>query len=93
MSKLDANEPIRRNVYVAAAIAVLATVFGMLAVADPITAQKVFAALAVGLGEAGALWGGTERARDKAWGPKSVDNVMDAEAVIRAAENGEHDDG
>jgi peptidoglycan/LPS O-acetylase OafA/YrhL len=81
-----ASEPVRRNVYAAAIVVAAATFFATLGLADPLTWQTVFAALGVGLGQVALLAFGVERARDQAWSPKSVGEIMDAEAVIAQAE-------
>lgn len=86
MSKLDANEPVRRNLYAAAVIVAVATALGILGAADPWTPQVIAMAVSVGLGELAAIAFGVEHARGKVYGPKTVDGIMDAEAVIQAAE-------
>lgn len=90
MSRLNENEPVRRSLYAAAVIVALATAAGILAAADPWTPQVFAMAVSVGLGELAALAFGVEHARGRVYGPKTVDQVMDAEAVIQAAER---DDG
>jgi len=67
------QEPIRRNLYVAAAIVALATVLAMLGVADAWTPQVVALSAGAGLTEFAAIAFGIERARDRAWSPASHD--------------------
>jgi hypothetical protein len=45
-------------------------------------------AAGTGLGEFAVVGLGAELARGQAWGPKTVDEIMDADAVIRRAEQG-----
>ena len=80
------TEPIRRNLYPAAAVVALATFLAMIAVADPVTLQTAAAAGSASLSEFAVLAFGINRARDKAWSPASVGEIIDAEAVISTAE-------
>ena len=80
------TEPIRRNLYPAAAVVALATFLAIIAVADPVTWQSAAAAGSVSLSEFTALAFGINRARDKAWSPASVNEIIDAEAVVSNAE-------
>ncbi len=81
------TEPIRRNLYPAAIVVALATFLGTIAVADPLTLQTVAAAGSLSLTEFSVLAFGIYRARDKAWSPASVNEIIDADAVIAAAEH------
>jgi predicted anti-sigma-YlaC factor YlaD len=89
MNLPDPNtEPVRRNLYVAAAVVAVATVLGVLGFAEAWTPQVVAGALGLGLTEFAAIAYGVERARDKAYAPATVHEAFDAEAVLKAAEDG-----
>lgn len=49
----------------------------------------LYLALGTALGQYGLVIGGGAVARQTVYGPKTVDEVMDADAVIAAAERGE----
>lgn len=76
------TEPVRRNLYVAAIIVALATILGVLGVADDWTPQVLATAGSLGLGEFALIAFGVERARDKVWSPATADEHIDAEHVI-----------
>lgn len=80
------NEPVRRNVYIAAVVVALSTFFGALAVVADVTTQVVFGAVSMSLAQFAVLAFGAERARDKAYGPVTVDSILDADSVIAQAE-------
>lgn len=86
---MNSNEPVRRNLYIAAVIVALSTFFGALSVVAEVTAQVVFGGLSVGLGQLAVIAFGAELARAKAYGPETVNEILDAEAVIASAERGE----
>ncbi|MBW3663586.1 MAG: hypothetical protein KY469_10845 [Actinobacteria bacterium] len=50
----------------------------------------LYLAIGTALGQLGIVTGGGAVARSHAWGPKTVDTIMDADVVIAAAERGEH---
>lgn len=79
------NEPVLVSVVVAG---VLAATAGALALLD--AGATGLAAAALWLGQLSIVVGGGTIGRQQAWGPKTVDEIMDAEAVIAAAERGEH---
>jgi len=85
---LDANEPVRRSLYLAATVVALGTFFGALALATAITPQVIFGALSVGLLQFAAIAFGVEHARQRTYGPETANELMDADAVIRRAEHG-----
>jgi hypothetical protein len=58
-----ATEPVRRNVYVAAAFIIISSFFAALGLAADITFQVVAAALGVAFAQGGAAYIGVERAR------------------------------
>lgn len=80
------NEPIKNNLYPAGLVVALATLFTSLSVAQDITLQVAFGAIGASLAQFGAIAFATKRARDQAWGPDSVSEIMDADTVIRQAE-------
>lgn len=92
--KLDANEPVRRNLYLAATVVAVSTLCGSLAAAlqllDPVSALGITVAVLGAIAAASAQFAviafGVERARDRAWGPQTVDRIIDAEADIADAE-------
>lgn len=71
------DEPIRKNVYLAALVVAASTLFGTLALVDNVTAQVVFGALAAAFGQFALLAFGAEQARHKAWAPSSVKTKLD----------------
>lgn len=72
--------------HVAGAVVAASTFCLGLAAVPDITAQAVLGAAGAGLAQFGLIAFGVERARDKAWSPASVAEVMDADSVIAAAE-------
>lgn len=76
------TEPVRKNLYVAAAVVAASTFFGACGVVDRITVQVVFAGLGASLAQFAVIAFGVERARDKAWSPATVSELVDAEHVI-----------
>jgi hypothetical protein len=81
------TEPVRLNGYTAATISAVSTLLLALAVLDPVTWQTVAGALGAAVAQFGVLAFGIERARDRAWAPKSVDRLKDGylEAVDQLA--------
>lgn len=79
------NEPVRISALLAGLLVAVST--ALLAIDGGATWQF---AVGQALAYLGLIVGGGEVARSQAWGPKTVDEVMDAEAVISAAERGEH---
>ena len=79
------NEPVLLSVIVAG---ILAATAGALTVLD--TGGTALAAAALWLTQTAIVVGGGTYARSQAWGPRTVDEIMDAEAVVAAAERGEH---
>ena len=87
------REPVRITVYIAAAVVALSSFFGGLALVDAITVQAVFSSLAAALLQFSGIAFAAELARSKAWAPGTVDEIMDADAVISAAEAAAGDSG
>lgn len=81
------TEPIRKTVLPAAGIVALATFLSFIGLADPVTWQTFAVGASVGLAEFAALAFGVEAARSKAWAPATVNQIVDAEAVIAQAES------
>lgn len=79
------NEPVLLSTIVAGLLAASAAA---LAVID--AGGTLLAAASLWLAEVAIVVGGGVIARSQAWGPRSVDEIMDAEAVVAAAERGEH---
>jgi hypothetical protein len=78
-----ANEPVRAAGLIAGAIVALASFF--LGWGNGLDWRI---AVGTGLGEFAVVGLGAELARARAWGPKTVDEIMDADRVIRRAEQG-----
>ena len=75
------NEPVRAAALIAG---LLATIGGaLIAVSQGV---DVLAAVGTALAQLGLVVGGGEIGRANAWGPRTVDTIMDADAVIAAAE-------
>jgi hypothetical protein len=81
------TEPVRANVYAAAAVSATSTLLLAVAVIDPVTWQTIAGAAGAALTQFGVLAFGIERARDRAWAPQSVDRLKDGylEAVDQLA--------
>ena len=79
------NEPVLLSALLAG---ILAATASALAILD--AGGTTLAATGLWLSEVAIVVGGGALARTQAWSPSSVDEVMDAHAVIEAAERGEH---
>ena len=75
------QEPVRVAVYVAALLAAIGTMLIDLSSGVALLAAGGKALLALSV-----VAGGAEVARSQAWAPGNVDELLDADAVIRAAE-------
>jgi uncharacterized membrane protein len=80
------TEPVRRNLYPAAAVAALVALFSTLAVAPSVTAQVILGAVAASAGAFGAVAFAAEHARSKVYSPATANEIMDADAIITQAE-------
>lgn len=87
------REPVRVNVLIAAFVVAASTFLGGLALVDVITAKVAYAAGSAALSQFALIAFAGELARSKAYAPSTVDEIMDADAVITAAENAVGNDG
>jgi uncharacterized PurR-regulated membrane protein YhhQ (DUF165 family) len=81
-----ATEPVRRNLYPAAAVSALVALSSTLAVAAEITLQVGFGAVAAAAGAFGAVAFAAEHARSQVYSPATANEIMDADAIISQAE-------
>ena len=81
------REPVRVSVYIAAFVIAASTFLGGLALVDDVTSKVMFAAGSAALSQFALIAFAAELARSKAWAPSTVNEIMDADAVISAAES------
>ena len=81
------REPVRVSVYIAAFVVAASSFFGGLALVDVVTMKAIFASLSVSLLQFAGIAFAAELARSRAWAPNTVNEIMDADAVITAAQS------